>query len=1069
MKNKLFLFTFLILISFKTLGQEKQRLIKGVISDSSGPLPGVSILIKGTVRGVESDFDGKYSISANTDDILVFSFVGMTTKELRVKTSDVMNVVLESGNVLDEVVVTALGISRDKRSLGYATQSVSGDEVSENKATNVTNALSGKIAGVQIKTSSGNIGGSSKVLLRGTSSLSGSNAPLYVVDGTPISNENFNSGAQQLGAGGIDFGDMSQDINPDDVESINVLKGGAATALYGARGGNGVIMITTKKGKFNQGIGVSLNSGITFDKVYILPNYQNEYAGGSSQVLNRFSYDPTRHPANFASFDGHPMIEYGTDESWGPRMDGTLVRHWDSWLVNDPEFGKLRPLTPQPNNVRDFYETGATMNTNLALSGGSETTTFRLSLGYTKQEGIMPNSSLDKKSIAFNASHNLSDKLSASASVNYTRTGVVGRPTTGYDFAGSRNVVTSFNNWFQRQLDINRLRDKYVSATGLPQSWNINSPTNSTPRYWDNPYWILNKNYEEDTRNRVYGNVALTYKFNDYLKLIGTARTDFYDFRVEDRVSNYSLTTPRYQEQVRKGQEDNIEFMLNFDKNLTEDLHMNMSLMTNTRRNTFYNNSAFTNGGLSVPNWFNIGASIDRPTITDYFSSKETNSIAAFGSFGYKDMVYLDWSARNDWSSALPTNNNSYFYPSVSTSFIFSKLINNSSLLSFGKLRAGWAKIKQDTDPYQLSNVFTADATPVGSLPSFSTPNTLNNANLRPESFEEYELGLEVKMLKNRLGFDVTYYDKTSTDLIVPLSVSGTSGYTQAWVNAGKMTNNGIEVALNATPVKTDDFTWNVNLNWSKNNNKVIALAPGIDNYLIGSYGPSVNARIGETYGTMITDGIKYINGKPQVFVDDSGNYLYVRETNKNLGTVMPNFIAGLNNGIRYKNVSLNFLLDMQDGGLIYSISNRFGEYTGQLSSTVGVNDKGNPIRDAVADGGGVRVDGVDANGNAVGGYADAVTYFKHFVTRRERFVHDASYIKLREVTLSYKLPSKFLENTLFNDIKLSLVGRNLWLIHSNTPNIDPEATLGSGNIQGFESGQIPSTRSIGFNLNLKF
>ncbi|MCF2873294.1 MULTISPECIES: SusC/RagA family TonB-linked outer membrane protein [unclassified Tenacibaculum] len=1043
---------FLALLVQITFAQE--RTISGVVSDETGPLPGVNVLKKGTTAGVETNFDGQYSIKAKTGDVLVFSFVGMKTIEKTIGTENTINISMVNDNVLDEVVVTALGVSREKRSLGYSTQSVKGNSVAENRATNVTNALSGKIAGVQIKSSAGNIGGSTKVLLRGNSSITGNNNPLYVIDGTPIADTNFNSLDQQVGSGGKDYGNLTSDLNPDDIESINVLKGGAATALYGARGGNGVIMITTKKGKNRKGIGITLNTNVTFDKVYILPDYQNEYAGGYSQTL------PT--------IGGQNALEYGADESWGPRMDGTPVRHWSSWLPGSSDFGQTRPLVANPDNVRNFFETGVTISNNIAFSGGNETSTFRVSLGNTDQNGIMPNSTRKVNTVSFNGSHKLTEKLTAKISVNYAKTDVVGRPTTGYDFAGGKNVVTSFNQWFQRQLNMDVLRANYKSATGQPQSWNMISSTNPKPQYWDNPYWIVNESYSEDTRNRVYGNVGLSYQVNDKLNVSATARTDFYTFRIQDRTATYSLSTDYYEESVREGREDNFELFATYQDNINDDFGYTVNFQANTRLNSFHYNSARTNGGLSVPNFFNVNASKDRPTLVDENTKRRINSLALFGSFSYKNMLYLDWSARQSWSSTLPLKSNDYFYPSLSTSFIFSELID-SDIISFGKLRAGWAKIRQDTNPYQLNTVYTTQD-PIGDSPAFAVPNRSNNPNLVPELFEEYEIGLEMKMFQNRFGFDATYYDKTSTDLILPLNVSGTSGITSAWVNAGKMTNKGVELAVYGTPIKNDDFRWDINVNWAKNTNKVLELAEGSDNLLINSWGPSVNARIGEAYGAIVTDGFKYhANGQRIVEVDTNGNYTYARETNKVVGNVTPDFTGGVMNNFKYKNFTLGFLVDFQKGGDIYSVSNRYGDYSGLTSRTAGLNDKGNPLRDPVANGGGIKVEGVDVNGNPVSAYTNPTQYFKSLRVRRENYVYDASYVKLREVTLGYSFPKQFIKGTPFQDVRLSLVGRNLWLISSNAPNIDPEATLGSGNTQGFENGQIPSTRSIGFNLNVKF
>lgn len=1067
MKTKLkgiltLLLAFVVQITFA-----QERTISGNVSDESGPLPGVSIVVDGTTYGTETDFDGNYSISASSGDVLRFSFIGMTTVTRTVGSENVINVEMVSGeNTLDEVVVTAFGLTREKKSLGYATQEVKTEELAKNPAGNVNNALAGRVAGIQVKGSNGTIGGSTRVLIRGVNSISGDNRPLYVIDGTPIQNSNFNSVSAQRSQGGLDYGDLSADINQDDIESINVLKGPAASALYGSRGANGVIMITTKKGKANRTT-VELNTSITFNNVFVLPDYQDEYGGGYSQTFSTFDFDPSRHPAEWAAFQGQKIPNYGADESWGPRLDGTLVRHWDSWLPGDPSFGELRPWTANPDNVRDFYETGVTQNYNAAISGGGAETQYRLSLGRTDEDGIMPNSSRQVNSVSLNGTHKINDKFTTSASINYIYTKVKGRPTVGYDFNNGKNVAVSFNQWFQRQVDMNRLRSKYKSPTGVAQSWNIRSPTDTRPNYWDNPYWIVNESFTEDVRDRVYGNVNLTYNVTDHLSMSVIGRSDFYTFTAEDRTASGSLATEYYSEYVRQGREDNFEFLTTYN-NQFGDFDVTVNFQANSRINKYKNNGGETVGGFTVPDFYNLNASLDRPNITDYKEKKIVNSLTAFGSFGYKGMLYLDWSARNDWSSTLPAGENSYFYPAVSGSFVFSELLPND-IISFGKVRAGWAQIGNDTGPYQLYNTYDS-GTPIGGDPIFAVPNTSNNPNLKPENIVSWEVGLETAFFQNRLSFDLTYYNKVSTDLILPISVSGTSGFTSVWVNAGEMTNEGWELAASVTPIRTDNFNWNIGFNWATNKNEVVELVPGVDNYRITSYGRSINARVGETYGLMAGSGFVYDENGTQVFQQlANGNIETVRTSSKTIGSTMPDYTGGIINTFTFGNFAINALIDFSKGGDIYSMSNRWGTNSGLLAETAGLNDKGNPKRDPVAEGGGVHIVGVDRDGNTIDGYTDAQQWYGHLANRDEAFVYDASFVKLREASITYRLDRNLLKNTQISDLSFSLIGRNLWLIDSNVPNIDPDAALGSGNIQGMESGQIPSTRSIGFNVNLKF
>jgi len=540
------------------------------------------------------------------------------------------------------------------------------------------------------------------------------------------------------------------------------------------------------------------------------------------------------------------------------------------------------------------------------------------------------------------------------------------------------------------------------------------------------------------------------------------------------------LAQPYASEEVIQEVENNYEFLLQYNKNITESIALNVNAGANIRHNQYHRNYGKTTGGLSVPDFYNLGASVGRPEITDYFSQKQVNSLYATASLSYKDMLYVDGSIRNDWFSTLPTANNSVLYPAISTSFVFNELLGVDAI-NFGKFRANWGSTGNDTDPYRLANNYSID-TPYGNLPSFFTPNSINNPNLKPETTQEMEFGLEMRFLNGRAGFDAAYYDRKTFDQIVPINISGASGYTSAWINAGLMRNYGIEISLTGSPVKTaSGFNWDVTLNWSRNRNEVVELAAGLDNIIIGSYGPSVNARVGLPYGTFVTDGIQYYqakdaegnpidnpnNGKPVI---DTKTNLYVRQNNKVYGSYLPNWIGGITNSFSYKGFRVSALIDFQNGGLVYSLSNRFGTYSGLLAATVGTNDKGNPIRDEVSAGGGIKLEGVDANGNPVAVYANTHDHFQSLNSRRgDSFLYDASYVKFRELSVSYSLPKRLLDKTPFAGVTVSFVGRNLWLMYRNAPNIDPEATLAASNIQGFEMSQIPSTRSLGFNIGIKF
>lgn len=1036
----------------------QNRNVEGTITSAEDgmALPGVNVIVKGTSTGTVTNIEGKYSLNVPQDaEILLFTFIGLKEQEISINGRSVIDIEMaEDVSQLSEIVVTALGVEREERSLGYAVQKIDGEEFSQARETNLVNSLSGKVAGVQVTGASGNLGGSSRIILRGINSISGNNQPLFVIDGTPIDNSNFNSKLTQESAGGRDYGNAIQDINPDDIESMSILKGPSAAALYGSRASNGVILITTKKGRSRQGIGVELSSNVTFNSPYILPDYQNEYGGGYKQ--------------SFDEYEGEPIVNYAADESWGPRMDGQMVRQWYSWYPGDPDYGKLTPFLPHPNNIKDFYETGTTLSNGVSLSGGNEKALFRLSYTNTHQTGAIPNSKLKRDNLGFNGSTQLSEKLSVSTSINYTHNQVDGVPGTGYG-TDAGNVVTSFNQWFQRQIDMDKLSN-YQTAEGLDRTWNIRSPTNLKALYWNNPYYVLNNSYATSDRERVFGNISMSYDITSDLKVTGWARTDFYTDRRDDRIASGSLQQDMYEESVRQVKENNFELLIQYNKDLQQGISLGANLGANRRENSYSRNMARTVGGLSVPNFFSTEASIDRPTVEDYFDSKRVNSIYGSVNVGFRDLVYLEGTLRNDWSSALPEDNNSYLYPSVTSSFVFSELFPTSSFLSFGKLRAGWAQVGNDTDPYRLLGVYKSENN-YGANPAFSVPNSLNNSELKPETTTSYEVGLDLRFFQGRLGLDVTYYDNETTDQIVPLDVSATSGFSDAIVNAGLVTNKGWEVMLTGTPIETaSGFTWDVTVNWAKNKNKVEELAEGQDNFLIGSWGLSVNARVGEPYGTMVSPGYA-LTDDGQRIISSSG--LYVQEQDKVVGNILPDWTGGIMNSFSFKGINLSALIDFRKGGDIYSVTSRYGLYSGLLSETVGNNDKGNPVRDPVDEGGGIRPEGVVNVGTAENPvyepntqYVEAQDYFGQS-TLREKYVFDGSFIKFRELRAGYTLPRSLFENIPIQSVSVAFVGRNLAVFMKNIPHVDPESALGSSNIQGFENGQLPSLRSLGFDISI--
>jgi TonB-linked SusC/RagA family outer membrane protein len=1059
MKSKITFLALLALFQVTAMVAQERTVTGQVTSARDGMvLPGVNVIVKGTNIGTTTDFDGNYSLTVPTDATLVFSSLGFGTREVRVGIQDVINVELsEDLEGLDEVVVTALGISREKKSLGYATQEVDGENLNLTNEQNVIGSLSGRIAGVQVTGASGaSMGGTQKIKIRGVNSIGGGDQPLIVVDGTPISNANFS------GSDGADFGNLGQDVNPNDIESVNVLKGPAASALYGIRGQYGVIMITTKKGaRGPKEINVQINSSFAVEEAFNFMPVQNEFGAGSSLS---FSTLP----------NGDPYVAVNWDESWGPRMDGTPVRQVFSFYPQDPTYGQLTPFVPHPNNIKDYYETGYNINNGVTVSGGNENSTFRLSLNDTRIGGVEPNTYLNRNNLGLDASLNLTDNLIVSTNVNYA-TNNARRPQQG-----SEQGTGYFVQWFQRNVDMNRLRD-YQYDDGTYLHWNVRSPSSTTgeianlgPLYWNNPFFDAYENTSEDRRNRLFGNVGLRYQVLPELELSAFIRSDMYTQNIENRTAFGGRRVPAYSIGKYENVEMNYEFLAQYNKRW-DDFSVNATLGGNIYDRRYSYLSMSTVGGLSAPGFYNIDASIDRPNTNSYLLRKQIRSGFGMVSLGYRDTYFIDASIRNDNSSALPEDNNSYWYPSISGSFVFSELTNFDAL-SFGKLRASYAQAGSDLDPYRTTMPYGV-GTVYGSTNTLFVPDNLNNPTIEPSFAHSYEAGVELRFFNSRFGIDFTYYEQKNENQIISLDVSGASGYGSSTINAGLIENKGVELTLNGRPVQTDNFAWESTFNISRNRSMVVELAPGIDVYTYGSTTYSsvtsyLNSYVGQPFGSLVGQAYQR-DDSGNILLDNNNMPLYTDATH-NFGTVLPDFTGGFQNTIRFGNFNLAAMIDFQKGGQFFSRSKMLAVRTGQDPLTVATNENGVSVREPVEDGGGIRVIGVSAEtGDNVDTFVDARSYYRNVVGRRiyEEWLYDASYVKLREVRLGYNFGERALGNLPFETVGIAFIARNPLMIWQNAPEgIDPsEISTGSQSISWYESGQLVSVRSYGINLNITF
>ena len=939
---------------------------------------------------------------------------------------------------IEGVVVTALGIKREKKSIGYAAQDINGDVLSKARQNNAVSALSGNVAGVQV-TAPSTMGGSSRIVIRGIGSVTGENRPLIVVDGVPLDNSNYNSTSTQRGGGGRDYGDASFDINPDDIETVTVLKGGPAAALYGARAGNGVILYTTKSGKKGK-TEITLNSGVSFESIYKYPNLQKEYGGGFG-------------PFEQVNINGknYNVAYYAMDESWGPKYDPNVK--YLPWNAFDPEFAddylKEIPWVAPKNDVDSYFETGANFNNGVSFSKGFQGTNIRVSFNNNKIEGILPNSTLTKNNFAINVNSDLSEKVKIESSLNYVLTKGFNRPEQGYS---DNSVAQKFFQWGQRQLDMSKLRD-YKLANGSQRTWNRVSWDDATPMYSDNPYWTAYENVSNDKRQRVFGNFGLTYKITKNLYAVGNIYGDVYSLYTDERVAIGSQAQPYYSEALRNFSEYNFEGRLHWNTKFS-DFSLNTMVGAN-RRDAKYNSvSGTTVGGMVIPNFYSLSNSVSPAQASNYKSWRRVNSVFGMASLGWKDMLYLEATGRNDWFSTVTED---VFYPSLTGSFVFSQVFK-PSWLSFGKVRAGWAKVGNDTNPYNIETYVDA-RTPFQGNPRYSNPTAANNPNLKPELKTTMEVGLEMKLFNNRFGFDVTAYDVKTNDLITPLEVDPATGFGSKWVNAGELENKGIEATVFVSPIKTNDFSWDITWNFAKVDNTLNKLYEDVQTLQLTTapFKARLIAEVGNRYGQIYgTDYVYDANGNR--LVDANGRY--IASAVKALGSIVPDYNMGLRNTINYKNFNLSFLIDRQKGGSYYSTSHMWGMYSGMIEPTVA-----NGVREN-----GIILPGVFANGTPNNKVISAQRWgADHYSRVDAQNVFDASYWKLRDVTLSYSLPKSLLGDSV-QGVTFSIFGRNLLTWGLAWKGMDPEmASYGSGNIQGIEGGSLPSTRIYGFNAQIKF
>lgn len=1019
------------------------KVVKGTVNDADGPLIGATVKVTGTTSGTVTDLDGNFSIKCAPGATLEFSFVGYKT--ITAKAKEGMNVMMEAdGKVLNEVVVTALGVKRDRKALGYGLSEVKGEELTKAKETNVINSLSGKVAGLVVQNTAGGASGSTRVLLRGNTEMTGNNQPLYVVDGVPLDNTNFGSAGTE---GGYDLGDGISAINPDDIETMTVLKGPAASALYGSRASHGVILITTKKADKDK-LSVEYNGSFTFDtQLAKWDDVQQVYGMGNN---GKYSQTATT----------------GTNMSWGPKADDFNMTYFD---------GESRPFYIYPNNASDFFRTGFTTQNTAIVSANSGKTGMRFTVTDMRNRDILPETNMSRDNFNLRVNTSLG-KVDFDFTANYTRENVKNRPALGDSQSNvGKNLMTLANTYNQAWLK------NYQTADGEYANWN------GLDQYNRNPYWDLYKNSNKSDKDVFRFTAKAIYNIDSHLKIQGTIGTDINNMNFQDYIAR---TTPgkaagQLQESVFQNRTLNAEILALYN-NQFGDFDVNATLGGNifkvdNKTNILTGLGQQMNDIIAIMNY-------QEQSIQQSTYKKQINSLYGSASVGYDHTYYLEGTLRGDKSSTLPTSNNTYVYPSVSASWVFSEYLKNKNIINYGKFRASWAKVGSDTDPYQLAlNYSTGKYSYSGFTIGMINNNTQPNKDLKPTMTTSYELGFEMKFFHNRLSLDVTYYDQTSRDQIINLASSSTSGYQYRLINAGEIQNKGIEVALNGRALQIKDFAWDFGINFSKNSNKVKALTEGMDYFEIEKAmwcNVSVGAEVGKNFGSIIGPDFKRNTNGDILINPETGLPLY-DETTRTLGNASWDWTGGFYHTLSYKNFRLSAAFDVKVGADIFSMSMRSAFQTGKAPETLEGREAwytseekrmaaGMTIQEWRAAG---KCDGFYAPGvidNGDGTYRqndiaiDPQTYWES-VSRNapSMFIYDNSYVKCREITFGYTFPEKML-GKFVKGLNVSFVARNPFIIWKNIPNIDPDSGYNTSGM-GLEYGSLPSRRSYGLNVNMKF
>ncbi|WP_187262559.1 SusC/RagA family TonB-linked outer membrane protein [Pontibacter beigongshangensis] len=1048
-KSILLTFSFVFALVILAFAQQ-ERTISGTVTDqvTGEGLPGVSIQVKGTTMGTAADLDGRFSLDVPAEGgTLIFRAIGYKAIEREIGSAATINVSLAvDSEQLQEVVVTALGRREEERTLGYATQQITSESLTQGRDRSVLNSLQGKVAGVNIQNQGGGPGSSTRVVIRGAKSISQNNQALFVIDGIPVDNSSPNSvpGLGDNLNNGVDAGNRANDINPDDIESVNILKGPAAAALYGARAANGVIMITTKSGRnTNRKAEISVVSSYHIEDVLRYPKFQNEYGQG---------------------FFGEPDLLENT--SWGPRFNGELLP-WGQ-VVNNQQ--KVKPYAALPDNIKEFFDYGSNMTNSVSLSGGGEKANYYASYSNTRQKGIVPTTDYDRNTLAFKGSANLANNFTSAVSITYTK--------SGGDFAMTGQGNSAFNQLIQtpRDIPVRELED-------------LSSPFNDEAGYYSpytvNPYWSLrNQTYKNDV-DRMFGNVNFGYKVNEHLNLTYRIGTDFFTDRrkqfmaIRDVTGQNEATKDNgmYTERQIYNRETNSDFMISYNRDLTE--NFDVQLLVGNNINQRSSDDLFAQADALANNEYqSLSNIVGTPLVTSTRQMRRLIGLYGSAKFGFRNYLWLELTGRNDWSSTLPTGDNSFFYPSVNLAFDAASALNlnESTPINFAKLRANYANVGNDALPYSTRSVFVSGNItdgfsgtdlnfPFAGIPGFEVSNIIGNSQLKPENTSSWEVGADLRLFNERVRVDAAYYDSKSTDQIIEVPISYATGFGSAFLNAATVRNKGVELLVGGIIIETNDFSWDLSVNYTKNKNVVEDVYGGNEISLGGLISASLMITEGMPYGMFKADDIRR-DPQGRIVVNETTGRPRLADEPTYQGSIQPDWQGGLVNTVTYKGLRFSIVFDTRQGGKMYSRTRATQRFAGTAPETL-YNDR----QPFILPNSVVQVGTTDEYIENTTAITNDNLYDYWGNLPEATNIIDASFTKLREVSLSYKLPASVTEKTFFGNIELGVSGRNLllWTPDENTY-IDPEMnSFGNGNLQGYDYSGTPSTRTWGGNVRFTF